>query len=78
VQNPVWPEQIWSYIVPSIAGLVGSVHANRSYNSRMIAQSLGIDEEPVPEPATWVMLLMGFALVGRQLRRQGGPAHVLA
>ena len=44
----------------------------------MIAQSLGIDEEPVPEPATWVMLLMGFALVGRQLRRQGGPAHVLA
>jgi len=78
VQNPVWPEQIWSYIIPSIAGLVGSVHANRSYNSRMIAQSLGIAEEPVPEPATWVMLLMGFALVGRQLRRQGGPAHVLA
>jgi hypothetical protein len=26
---------------------------------------------PVPEPATWAMMLIGFALIGRALRRRG-------
>jgi hypothetical protein len=26
---------------------------------------------PVPEPATWAMMLVGFALIGRALRRKG-------
>ena len=26
---------------------------------------------PVPEPATWTMMLLGFALIGRALRRKG-------
>jgi parallel beta-helix repeat protein len=73
------PNQIWSFLQPTLAGLVGSIHTSRSYNSQMDAASFSpSDEEPVPEPATWLMMMLGFALVGRQLRRTVGPAHVLA
>lgn len=73
------PNQIWSFLEPTIAGLVGSIHSSRSYNSRLVAANFSMSgDEPVPEPATWLLLMLGFALVGRQLRQQGRPTHVLA
>lgn len=33
---------------------------------------------PVPEPATWLMMIAGVALIGLQLRRRGGAKPVTA
>jgi hypothetical protein len=32
----------------------------------------------VPEPATWLMLVIGFGLIGLSTRRRAAPARVLA
>lgn len=34
------------------------------------SSSIAVDSAAVPEPATWTLLLTGFAVVGRQLRRR--------
>lgn len=74
------PQQIWSFLQPTVAGLVGSSLVSRSHNSRAAApgDANGAAAEPVPEPATWLLMGLGFSLVGRSLRRRSGPMHVLA
>lgn len=77
--NTPLPEQMWSFLMPSVADLVGSLHTSRSHNSRVnTAANRSSTGDPVPEPATWLLMGLGFSLVGRSLRRQSGPAHVTA
>lgn len=79
--DAIFPEHILSNLVPTLAGLVGSMHESRSYrrNIGLVSANFGsLSDDPVPEPATWLMLLSGFVLVGRQLRQARGPARVLA
>jgi hypothetical protein len=80
----VLPDRIWSFLTPSIAGLVGSSLAPQTYNSRLVTpinDAIGGfgDTGSVPEPATWLLLGIGFALIGRALRDdRGSLPHALA
>ena len=40
-----------------------------------IAVSSGVANAPVPEPATWAMMLVGFGLLGLSLSRRGADLH---
>ena len=66
---------IWSSLVPSYAALVGSQFDNGpgAAGDGFLPAAQG-----VPEPATWALMGMGFALVGRMLRRRTGPRLVMA
>ena len=72
----VMPTPIWSSLVPSYAALVGS----RIDPGFTAAGDGFLPAAPgVPEPATWMMMGLGFALVGRMLRqRRSGPRQVMA
>jgi nitrous oxidase accessory protein NosD len=61
--TPLWSDGVGS----QIGGLV---------SSGFFSPSVAISS--VPEPASWLMLGVGFAAVGRQLRRRGGPRLVMA
>jgi hypothetical protein len=39
---------------------------------------LGLSAAPIPEPATWAMLIGGFAMAGAAVRRRGRVTSVLA
>ncbi|WP_197042150.1 right-handed parallel beta-helix repeat-containing protein [Sandarakinorhabdus oryzae] len=70
------PSPTWSAYVPAIAGMIGSrwdggLSAFGAANGALAAAA-------VPEPANWVMLGLGFALIGRKLRRRRQPPHVMA
>jgi hypothetical protein len=69
---PAWA---WSDLRPSIAGLVGSRNDSREWRAR--PTSAAAFAEPVPEPATWLMLGIGFALIGRHLRAPRPGQHRL-
>ncbi|MCU0891089.1 MAG: PEPxxWA-CTERM sorting domain-containing protein [Sandarakinorhabdus sp.] len=56
------PDPVFSSFTPSLAGLVGSQWDDRSFG---LAQATS-----APEPASWVMLMAGFGLVGSALRRR--------
>lgn len=56
------PDHVFSDLVPSIAGQVGSRWDDRSFGLRATAS--------VPEPDSWALLLAGFGLVGGVLRRR--------
>lgn len=63
------PARLYSSLVPSIAGLVGSAHDDREWRSTPVSMQ-SEEAAPTPEPASWMMMLFGFALVGRALRRR--------
>lgn len=73
------PARIWSALVPSIAGLVGSQHDSRDWQvyPEPVAEAQSF-QEPVPEPATWLMMVTGFLMIGRSLRRRAAFRTVLA
>lgn len=60
---PAWT---WTDLKPTIGWMVGSQNDSRDWRAR--AGSAAAFAEPVPEPATWLLLGVGFALIGRQLR----------
>ncbi len=72
------PARQWSNLVPSLAGRVGSQFDERSWHPTLqlaAAQSVS----GAPEPGSWLMMAVGFAAVGRMLRRRPGtPRRVLA
>jgi parallel beta-helix repeat protein len=76
------PPPTWTSFVPNIAGLVGSRWDDRSFGFRSDLGEGGVSSASVPEPASWLMLGLGFLAVGRQLRerqRQSrGPRWVMA
>jgi hypothetical protein len=72
------PEPTWTSFVPFIAGQVGSQWDDRSFGFRPALDSDDDSASAVPEPASWLLLGIGFLAVGRQLRRQHGPQTVLA
>lgn len=76
--SEILPSRLYSAIVPSIADQVGSQFDSREWrvSDGMAAQSFSAP--PAPEPASWLMMLVGFALVGRTMRRRPGPPTVLA
>jgi hypothetical protein len=78
--NAIWPVHVFSNLVPALAGLVGSSLESRSHTNRITskAQLASFSYDPVPEPGTWLLMLLGFALVGRQMRQARGPSQVLA
>lgn len=57
-----------------IAILPGSSFAGTSISSLTISGSPDV-VNPVPEPATWAMMLAGFGLIGAGLRRSMGNGH---
>jgi hypothetical protein len=68
----ILPARVFSAIVPSIAGVVGSQQDNRSWDvdEVVVAQQ---PVNPVPEPGTWLMMGAGFVMIGRAMRRR--PPH---
>ncbi len=65
----------WSSFTPAWSGGVGSQIGS------LFAGSLGsqsVSASNVPEPASWLLLGLGFAAIGRQLRRSRGPRWVMA
>lgn len=68
------PAPLWTSYVPNIAGFVGSKWDTRSFGFEESLNAYG----SVPEPATWLMLLVGFGAIGRQMRRRHGPQPVMA
>lgn len=76
------PAPTWTTFVPDIAGLVGSRWDDRSFGFRLDLGEAGVSSAAVPEPASWLMLGLGFLAVGRQLRqrqrRVGEPKWVSA
>lgn len=84
--NYVLPDRIWSSLVPSIVGAAGSTLASQVWNSQLQVANFASPDDisafgtgSVPEPATWLLLGLGFAIVGRALRNnRGGLRHALA
>ncbi|WP_193743263.1 NosD domain-containing protein [Sandarakinorhabdus sp. AAP62] len=76
------PPPTWTSFVPNIAGLVGSRWDDRSFGFRLDLGEGGGSSAAVPEPASWLMLWLGFLAVGRQLRlrqrQSSGPKWVAA
>lgn len=64
------PSPTWTSFVPDIAGLVGSRWDLRDFSAGSIGFSAAATS--VPEPASWLMLGFGFAVIGRMLRRRRG------
>ena len=66
------------------AGGLGSLVLDvGSHNSTLVGNLIGanpgsysgtINVQPVPEPATWAMMLLGFAGIGMTIRRRRQPA----
>jgi hypothetical protein len=71
------PAPTWTSFVPFIAGQVGSQWDDRSFGFRLALSDTN-SANAVPEPATWLLLTMGFMAIGRELRRQREPHVVLA
>ncbi len=67
----VLPGPAWSNFVPSFAGLVGSRLDLVPWGAG------GVSPAAVPEPANWLTMGLGFAMIGRMLRRRG-PRRVMA
>ena len=68
------PAPTWTRFVPDIAGMVGSRWDDRSFGFALTGTG-----GSVPEPATWLMMGIGFMAIGRQLRqRRGGLRAVMA
>ena len=65
----------WSSFTPAwsagVGSQIGSLFAG-SFGSQSVSAS------NVPEPASWLLLGLGFAAIGRQLRRSRGPRWVMA
>lgn len=74
----ILPARIFSAIVPSIAGLVGSQHDDRSWDVDEEVIAPQATANPVPEPGTWLMMGAGFALIGRALRQRPANPVVMA
>lgn len=74
------PAPTWTSFVPDIAGLVGSKWDDRSFGFQLGAGLPSVPGGAVPEPATWLMLGLGFVAIGRQLRqrRRRAPKWVMA
>lgn len=62
------PAPTWTSFVPGIAGTVGSRWDTANWFGPAIGFSSAFTSSAVPEPASWLMLSLGFALVGRHLR----------
>ncbi|MGL4543392.1 MAG: PEPxxWA-CTERM sorting domain-containing protein [Polymorphobacter sp.] len=60
----------WSYIAP----YAGRYAGNWALNDVRIAYDGGPLPNPVPEPASWTLMIAGFALIGAMQRRQV-PQH---
>lgn len=72
------PTPTLTSFVPNIAGQVGSQMNNPGFVSGFSGSGFSISSAAVPEPASWMMLGIGFAAIGRQLRRRRSPRLVMA
>ena len=72
------PVPLWTSFVPDIAGQVGSQWDYRGFGAQISQSGIEPSAGAVPEPASWLMLGIGFATVGRQLRRRRYPRLVMA
>lgn len=72
--NGINPNGEWRLLAyDQTAGDVGSVAGGWSLNFTTMGTG-----GPVPEPASWALLIGGFALAGGALRRQRGPRATIA
>lgn len=60
---------------PSPLGLEGSLKPQGFIQTNGVDLSWRIGGTAVPEPATWISMIGGFALVGAALRRRSRPAN---
>ena len=74
----ILPARLFSAIVPSIAGLVGSQHDDRSWDVDEATIAPEATANPVPEPGTWLMMGAGFVLIGRAMRHRPANPVVMA
>jgi len=64
-------QDITMYVVTGGAGDVSfSFATNSADNVGPILDNVSLDISPVPEPATWAMMIGGFALAGAAMRRR--------
>jgi len=71
--------QLWEGIAPGDFSLTGSITqtwttGNRPGGSALATQIKLLDIPPIPEPATWAMMIAGFGLVGAAARRRSAVA----
>jgi hypothetical protein len=72
------PQRVLSSLIPSFGGLVGSNWADRDFAQMVMTASASASPNSVPEPATWGLLLAGFAMIGQRLRRRRGRPQYFA
>jgi hypothetical protein len=60
--------------VPPPGGIIGTPPGDDTHVTFPKDEKEIIPVAAVPEPGTWAMMLLGFALIGWQLRRQAGRA----
>lgn len=73
----VLPGPVWSSFVPSFAGLVGSPWDLVPWSGGGGVGGVA-PAAAVPEPANWLTMGLGFAMIGQMLRRRRGPRRVMA
>lgn len=69
---------------PAAANCSASLYFDTIHPTAPVHQAIAnaivaqLDAEAVPEPATWVMMILGFGAIGFGLRRRGAPAFARA
>ncbi|MFD1610625.1 PEPxxWA-CTERM sorting domain-containing protein [Sphingomonas tabacisoli] len=60
----------------SYGGYSGGSFALHAITGSVDLDNLTIDEPPVPEPATWTMMIAGFGMAGAALRRRSSTVRL--
>jgi hypothetical protein len=69
--------------VPDISGAAGlfpleALNTNGTYAADLPPSALRVSGQPIPEPATWAMLILGFGLVGQAMRARRRAPEALS
>ena len=77
-QDLTGPEEKWSMGATSIGAGTHTLKVLGSWGTKGGAYSGTLNFDAVPEPATWALMILGFAGIGAAMRRRRAPALRLA